>query len=202
MAEKPLFIVFEGIDGAGKSTQVKLLASRLEALGTPCIVTAEPSDGPFGREIRSMIVRPTPEDEARLFTEDRRDHLRSVILPALHAGVTVICDRYLYSSVAYQGARGVSPERILAENRAFARDADVTFLLEIPVHEAIRRIGAGRGNSFSVFEGIGELTAVDAIYRGLEDDRIQRIDGSPPVVVVHDQVMQILRRKWCCLDVT
>jgi dTMP kinase len=200
VAEKPLFIVFEGIDGSGKSTQVRLLASRLKALGIPCIETAEPSDGRFGREIRSLIVRPRPEDEARLFTKDRRDHLRRVILPALHADVTVICDRYLYSSVAYQGARGVSPERILAENRAFAREADVTFLLEIPVHEAIRRIGVGRGDSFSVFEGIEELTAVDAIYRGLKDDRIQRIDGSPSAEAVHDQVMRILRRKGFCQD--
>ncbi|MBI5569919.1 MAG: dTMP kinase [Desulfomonile tiedjei] len=199
MAQNPLFIVFEGIDGSGKSTQVRLLAARFEACGIPCVKTAEPSTGPFGREIRSLVVRPAPEEEARLFTEDRRDHLHRVILPALKAGLTVVCDRYVYSSVAYQGARGLSPDRILAENRAFAREADVTFLLEIPVPEAMRRIGRGRGNSFSVFEGLEELTAVDSIYRGLKDDLIQRIDGSPPAEEVHERVVQILRRIWPCL---
>ena len=116
---KPLFIVFEGIDGAGKSTQAGMLADRLRADEIPFILTAEPSDGPTGRLIKSLKVRPNPEEEARLFTEDRRHHVQNVIIPALKEGKTVICDRYVYSSVAYQGARGIDPAEILAENRQF-----------------------------------------------------------------------------------
>ena len=200
LAITPLFIVFEGIDGSGKSTQVTLLAKRFEASGIPFLITAEPSDGPLGRKIRALSGRPTPEEEARLFTEDRRDHLQRVILPALAAGIFVICDRYVYSSVAYQGARGVSEDKILAENRAFARPADVTFLLEIPVHEAIDRIGRGRADFFSIFEGRAELAAVDVIYRGLTDPLITRIDGRLPAAEVHEQVAGALQRMGVSLD--
>src|SRR4030042_6942583 len=117
---KPLFIVFEGIDGAGKSVQAKMLADHLQAVGIPLVLTAEPSEGPIGRYIRSLKVRPEPVEEERLFTEDRRHHVQNVIIPALRRGATVICDRYIYSSAAYQGARGMDPEKILAENRQFA----------------------------------------------------------------------------------
>ncbi len=84
-----------------------MLANHLASRGVRVLFTAEPSDGPVGVFIKSLKIRAQPEEEARLFTEDRRDHLRRTIVPALEKGITVICDRYVYSSAAYQGARGI-----------------------------------------------------------------------------------------------
>jgi dTMP kinase len=192
--KRPFFIVFEGIDGSGKSTQARLLTERFVASGIPCLLTAEPSDGEVGRKIRSSTTRLPPEEEARLFTEDRRDHLARVILPALAAGITVICDRYVYSSVAYQGVRGIKPSSIISQNREFARPADVTFLIEVPLDEALSRIRSGRGDSFSPFEVRSDLAQVDAMYRKLNDPLVRRIDGSRPPEDVHRAIVAILEQ--------
>jgi dTMP kinase len=190
---KPLFIVFEGIDGAGKSVQAKMLADRFQTDGIPYILTAEPSDGPMGLRIRSLTVRPEPEEEERLFTEDRRHHVRNVIMPALRRGDTVICDRYVYSSVAYQGARGIDPEKILAENHQFAVVPDLVVLLEVTVDMALSRIGRGRSDGFSAFEGRSDLEAVSAIYSAMSDPAIHRMDGSLPPDELHREIVEIVR---------
>jgi dTMP kinase len=195
---KPCFIVFEGIDGAGKSIQAKLLARRLEVLGIPVLLTAEPSDGPVGQIIRSLTTRLEAEEEARLFTEDRRDHVERVILPALAEGRTVICDRYVHSSVAYQGARGVDQAAILSAQSPFAPQPDVIFLLEIPADIAIARIDSARRGRFSTFEVREDLEAVDAVYRSITDPVIRRIDGTSPLESIHSTIMACLRELGCC----
>ncbi|MBI5251215.1 MAG: dTMP kinase [Desulfomonile tiedjei] len=194
---KPLFIVFEGIDGSGKSTQARMLADYLTSRGLPVLLTAEPSEGPIGSQIRSLKCRAEPEEEARLFTEDREDHLRRTIIPALEQGSTVICDRYVYSSAAYQGARGIPVERILAENGAFAMPADVTFLIEIDVDTAMKRIASGRANTFTTFEIRSDLEKVDKIYRSLIDPHIIRIDGSGSPEQVHKLIQEGLNDLGC-----
>jgi len=186
------FIVFEGIDGSGKTTQASLLAGTLKHLGIGVLLTAEPSDGPTGLLIRSLETRPAPLEEARLFTEDRSRHVTEVILPALIDGVTVICDRYVYSSVAYQGARGIAREDIIRWNRPFALAPDIIFLLEIPVHTALSRIGAGRLNVASPFEIREDLEAVAAIYEGLSDPLIRRIDATLRPDEVHSKILSFL----------
>jgi len=187
------FIVFEGIDGSGKSTQARMLAERLQRAGIPAILTAEPSNGPTGLLIRSFTTRPDPDEEARLFTRDRREHVELVILPALREGRVVICDRYVYSSVAYQGARGLDPAGIFSMNRSFAPAADVTILLAVPLDLALARIRKGRASGFSSFEKGEDLEAVDAIYRSLDDPGIRVVDGNAPQEVVHDRIVEILR---------
>ncbi len=197
---KPRFLVFEGIDGSGKTTQARMLADHLSSRGGRVLLTAEPSDGPVGTHIRSLKNRPEREEEERLFTEDRRDHLRRTIIPALEQGSTVICDRYVYSSVAYQGARGIDPASILTENNGFALSADVTFLIEIDVDLAMKRISAGRANTFTTFEKHSDLQKVAAIYRNLSDPFIVRIDGSGSPEQVHKLVLDHLRKIGCaCL---
>jgi dTMP kinase len=194
MSPKALFIVFEGIDGSGKTVQAKMLAARLHECGIPCVLTAEPSGGPIGRQIRSLTSRLEPEEEARQFTADRKDHVERVIVPALAQGRTVICDRYVYSSVAYQGARGVDIALILKENSKFAIRADVTFLLEIPVDIALARIRANRSPDLSPFEKREDLHTVAALYRDLQDPSIRRIDGSLSPEAVQDHIVLILRQ--------
>lgn len=193
-AKKGLFIVFEGIDGSGKTTQARMLADYLASRGVRVLLTSEPSDGPVGTHIRSLTTRPEPEAEALLFTEDRRDHLNRTILPALAQGVTVICDRYVYSSAAYQGARGLDPESILAENSAFALPADVTFLIEIDVDSALARIGEGRENQFTQFEVRSDLEKVDTIYRSLTDPFIIRINGEGSAEQVQKLILEELSK--------
>jgi dTMP kinase len=194
---KPCFIVFEGIDGSGKSTQAKLLAARLADRGIPVLLTAEPSDGPVGQIIRSMTTRLEPEEEARLFTEDRRDHVERIILPALTEGRTVICDRYIYSSVAYQGARGLDQEAIISAQRHFAPQPDIIFLLEISPDIALGRITSERGGRLSTFEVRENLEAVDAVYRGLSDPLIRRIDGTGDLESIHAAIIDALLEVGC-----
>ena len=104
-----LFFALEGIDGSGKSTQLQLLAGRLEAAGIPCLTTREPTDGPIGQLLRQVLTRQLSCDSrvvAPLFAADRLDHILNAgtgVLQALERGITVLSDRYYFSSYAYQG---------------------------------------------------------------------------------------------------
>lgn len=193
--EGPRFVVFEGIDGSGKSLQAKMLADCLVDDGLRVLLTAEPSDGPIGLKIRSMAVRPGAEEEERLFLEDRRDHVTRVIAPALKNGRIVICDRYIHSSVAYQGARGLDPQRILDRNLRYVVPPDLVFLLEIPIDEALARISAARPEGMSLYEERESLKAVDGIYRSLDDPSIVRINGADSPERVHAQIVMLFRSR-------
>jgi dTMP kinase len=195
LKRRPLFIVFEGIDGSGKTTQARMLSASLEFHRIDHVLTSEPSRN-LMRRLTSFQGRPDPQEETLLFTEDRRDHVKQVILPALEAGRTVICDRYIYSSVAYQGARGISTETILAENQCFAPQPDVTFLLEVPVSVALARIRSERADGFTVFETRKGLEAVDTIYRSIVDPQVNRLDGTLPHELLHAQVLEAIDRLW------
>jgi len=195
-------VVFEGIDGAGKTTQASLLARKLSGAGLPVLFTAEPSESSAGLIIRSLKARPDPQTEARLFTEDRIHHVQEVIRPALNEGSIVICDRYVYSSVAYQGARGIDPRDILSWNRSFAVRPDVIVLLEVPVDLALSRIRAGREKAATPFEIRENLEAVDRIYRSLTDPIIKRVRGVGRIEDIHDRIVQLLKEVQCFEDLT
>ncbi len=194
--KRGLLFAFEGIDGTGKSTQIQLLAGALRRAGHPVVLTREPTAGPVGRKIRELYVNRaavSPEEELDLFIADRRQHVEEVIEPALAAGKIVLTDRYYYSNVAYQGAAGLDPERILARN-SFAPAPDLILLLVLPSALGIQRIRSMRGEVPNAFEQEAELLKVAAVFDRLEDPRIRRIDGSQSIEEVHNRIMAHVKK--------
>jgi dTMP kinase len=188
-----LFIVFEGIDGTGKSTQISLLAEKLKSRGYSVVATREPTDGPYGKKIRELFVNraaASREEELELFMADRRQHVESVIVPAMAEGQIVLCDRYYLSTAAYQGANGMDPDDILSRNKTFAPVPDLALILEIEPALGIHRIQAHRHESPNTFEEESNLQKVADIFSSLREEYIRRIDASQNVEEVHQQVMQ------------
>lgn len=183
-----MLIVFEGIDGAGKSTQASLLADKLKKNGFSVILTSEPTDGPLGQKIRQLKTRLTPLEEMKLFTEDRKGHVRDVILPALKEGKIVVCDRYLYSSAAYQGALGIDPFAIMETNLEFAPRPDITFFLDLSIENAFNRIIQNRGAPLSPYETRGNLKKVREIYFIIRDSSFVDVNAEGDVKTVHCRV--------------
>lgn len=145
--EQGLFISFEGSDGCGKTTQMKILAEWLKTCGWRVKVTREPGGGSISEAIRALVLDPantgmTDECEAYLFAASRAQHVRDTIRPALARGEIVLCDRFLDSSVAFQGAgRGMGPGKVMEINRCAVDGTlpDITFFLDIDPHTAMRR---------------------------------------------------------------
>ena len=152
------FIVIEGLDGSGKSTAVKLLAERFIQNNLPCFTTCEPTKNAIGGLIRKALIGTQAfENEALalLFAADRYQHLQEEIIPALEHS-NVICDRYYYSNMAYQGLCESSLSRVAVYNQTTLKP-DVTFFLNVSPIECLRRVDA-RGNDISIYETLPELT--------------------------------------------
>jgi dTMP kinase len=204
-----LFIALEGIDGSGTTTQLGRLAARLTSLGRRVHATREPSDGPIGRLLREILLGGhrgpdgAPVDGlamALLFAADRRDHLRREIEPALAAGLDVITDRYLMSSLAYQAEEAA---RDWVEGLARdLRPADLTLLLDVPVSvAAARRQAAGR--STERYDEDGLQARIAANYRRLaagapastaSKGPVVILDGSRPIEEVTDAIAREVAR--------
>ncbi len=142
------FIVFEGIDGAGKTTQMELLAGFIQNNGIPVLCTREPGGTRIGGRLRELLLDPACHDishrtEAFLYAADRAQHVTEIIRPALNSGVTVLCDRFVYSTLAYQGwGRGMDMALLLQLNRLATGGLvpDAVVLLDIAVSEGMRRV--------------------------------------------------------------
>ena len=192
-----LLVALEGIDGCGKSTQARQLVASLSERGERAVTFREPGDSEYGRELRRVFVEGrdiTPEEEMRLFLEDRRIDVRDNIEPALVSGSHVVMDRYYLSSVVYQGALGLDPQLIRAENEAIAPRPDLTLILDVPVDRALRRITAARGQANS-FEERAYLEKVRASYLEFAGEAaIETVDASAAPDVVHKQLLaRVLR---------
>ena len=188
---KGKLIAFEGIDGAGKSTQIRRLSEWLQSQGIEDIcVTAEPTKGYFGRQIREAKERLSPKVERQLFVDDRKEHLVSCILPAIERGAVVLTDRYFYSSIAYQGTRrdAFDHEPTLEElcalqdeigeyNRLFAPEADILVYVRLDVDVALERMKRGR-ESLDPFEK--RQTLVDVA------NAFDRVAASHPHAIIVD----------------
>jgi dTMP kinase len=212
-----LLIAIEGIDGAGTTTQTRLLADTLAARGLPIHTTREPSDGPVGVLIRQMLTgrvvvpgiggarAPRWPTMALLFAADRVDHLDAEVIPNLMDGVTVITDRYDYSSVAYQSlSAGGDREETIAWVRtlnAQARRPDLTIVLDVdPDNASIRR--QLRSGSRELFEEEELQVALATFYKDIDrhfpGDNIVHVDGNVSMEETAEQVhhqVKVLRRE-------
>lgn len=204
-SRKGILIAVEGIDGTGKSTQVDKLASYLRRRGCTVVQTREPTDGPFGRKIRRLFVdrgQCTPDEELSLFIEDRRQHVREVILPALNTGKIVITDRYYFSTAAYQGAAGHDPEQVFARN-SFAPVPDMVILLTMEPQVSLARIKELRGEELNDFEQEDQIRRVAALFSSFADDYITRINADAPMDRVGLEISSavdtlLLEKKYQC----
>ena len=139
-------MTFEGPEGAGKSTAIAFVAEKLREEGLDVVTTREPGAGPLGAKIRELLLHGleiTPKTELLLFLADRSNHVATVIRPALAANQTVICDRYIDSTLVYQGmARGLDKEFVEAANRFATSDLipDLTLLLDVPAEIGLGRV--------------------------------------------------------------
>ncbi len=193
-----LFIVLEGIDGSGTTTQSRLLAEWLESLGRGVTLTAEPTRRPVGTLIRQILQGALAEaDEtlmAFLFAADRADHLASVVLPALDAGRVVVSDRHYLSSVAYQSL-GVEMAWVEAINARFRRP-DITFFLDIEPAIGIER-KQKQGTAAERYEKVALLERVRANYLAAiaharaAGERVETLDASQPIEAVQARLRRL-----------
>src|SRR5512143_738056 len=172
-------IVFEGIDGSGKTTQARSLIRRLRRRGFQAVFFREPTRGRWGREIKRHARRAdslTPEQELALFVKDRRENVAKNLGPALAAGKVVVLDRYYFSTIAYQGAKGLDPGRIRRLNEAFAVRPDLVIFLDVDAAAGLGRI-AGRKTRDELFEREDYLVRVARIFVGFRGPRFVHLDG-------------------------
>lgn len=190
--EKGHLIVIEGIDGAGKTTQCVRLVEHLQACGLDAKRLREPTDGPFGRRIRQQATtgRVSALEELDLFIQDRRENVEKNIRPALNAGTVIVMDRYYYSTIAYQGARGLDPADIRRQNELFAPPADLLLYLRIPAELAKSRIEGERGTERDLFEKEDYLRLVQEQFDAMTDPQLLRIDGTLPPDAVFKQITE------------
>jgi dTMP kinase len=192
---KGKFICIEGVDGSGKTTQAKRLVSALRIRGYDAIYTTEPSDGKIGTLIRDFVLsresRVPIALEALLFAADRVDHVQVDVEPLLNQGKIVVCDRYVCSSLAYQGAAGLDLDWMDCVNR-FALKPNLTLFLDVPPEVGLSRLRRKK----SVMETAKNLKNVRDVYLNLvQQNRMILLDGNKPVDKVAENVLKVVLKK-------
>ena len=196
------FITFEGADGSGKTTQVRRLAERLAARGTPHLVTREPGGTAAGLAMRALLLEPrtpplAPEAELLLYAADRAQHVRETLEPALAEGRVVLCDRYIDATIAYQGyGRGLDLGLIAELNRIATAGLapDLTLVFDVDVEEAARRMASRAGvetpTRFDLEAREFHARVRDGYLRIARDEpgRVRVVDASGPVDEIADRV--------------
>jgi len=179
-----ILIAFEGIDGAGKTTQAKKLIDRLTNEGYPAICLHEPTEGVYGKKIKELAENGrhniTPLEELELFCKDREEDVKNNINPALSAKKIVVMDRYYLSSMAYQGQRGLSPKKIEDMNRRIAPEPDLIILLDVTSEVSSDRITRERKSIPNAFERKKHLETVRKIFLNISEGRnnVKVIEGN------------------------
>lgn len=186
-----MLIVVEGVDGAGKTTQAYLLVEQLRKLGYKVEYTSEPTYGRIGNILRlhvSKMKSRAPVYEALLYTADRFEHVNKVIKPKTKKGIIIVSDRYLYSTIAYQGAAGLDP-KWLWEINFFAPKPDLTIYLDIPPEKSLKR-KTGRK---TVFEDLEYEKKVRDLYLKLaETEGFINFDGTKKIKELHSETLSFV----------
>jgi dTMP kinase len=207
-----MFITLEGIEGSGKTTQIRYLVEYFNILGQPCVTTREPGGTSIGSKIRSILLDPEskgmdPTTELLLYMADRAQHIQFLVIPALAAGKTVLCDRYFDATVVYQGyARGLNLDFIKKLHAMVLNDLkpDVTILLDLPAEVGLKRAwkqldNGQRSDDESRFEE-EKLEFHQRVREGYldlahqEPDRFHIIDADRDERQVRDQIIQSLQK--------
>jgi dTMP kinase len=195
-----MFVTFEGVDWSGKSTQAELLAEWLRAQGREVVSTREPGGIPVAEAIRDLVLHGddmAPWTEAALYAAARAEHAAAVVRPALERGAIVVCDRYLDSSVAYQGTgRGLGEERVRELSLLVTGGLlpDRTFIVLLDPEQALAR--AGEHHDRIEREGPEFMRTVDAGYRAIaaaEPERVVAVDGSRPAEEIAEEIREHVR---------
>ena len=192
MKKQGFFICIEGLDASGKTTQARRLVRNLRQRGFEAVYTTEPSSGEIGRFIRARILqtrkRVPSVVEALLFAVDRIDHVARRIKPALQEGKIVVCDRYMFSSLAYQGAAGLDLDWIEEINR-FALPPHLAIYIDIPPEMVVERIKGKR----SVMETLQTQQKVREVYMKLiARGRLMPINGNRPADEVAKDILALV----------
>ncbi|MEA3420405.1 MAG: dTMP kinase [Acidobacteriota bacterium] len=188
--KKGILIVFEGIDGTGKTTQAEILLDRLRKKDFETVYFQEPSMGKWGRKIKKKAVFAnsiTPEEELDLFQKDRRENVEKNLKPALEKRKIVILDRYYFSTIAYQGARGIDQGFIRSINEEFVVMPDLVFILDIDVKNGLQRIETRKKRDI-LFEQEEYLVKAREIFKSFKGENIIHIDGHKPIEEISNEI--------------
>ena len=187
-----LLIVFEGIDGTGKSTQCSMLTELLNNKGIASISFAEPTRGKWGMKIRQLLTEGrkgiSPEEELTWFINDRKEDVESNINPALKEGKVVLMDRYYFSTAAYQGALGFDPQEIREDNEKFAPIPDRVLIFHNSPEKSLERIESSREGKSS-FEKRDYLIEVQNIFKNFTGPNIRFVSSDATLEKVHEEVL-------------
>lgn len=191
------FIVIEGLDGSGKSVQVDLLVDFLQKSGKEVILTKEPTiDSGAGRKIKQVlkreIVMDDPLELQKLYVQDRSEHLKNKIIPALQEGKYVVSSRYYFSTFAYGAASGLNMDELIELNKNFLQP-DITIIIDVPAESCIKRIG-GRGEPKEYFEELEKLQKIREFYKSFPNRFKQAIliNGERPIEEVFNIIKPVI----------
>lgn len=192
---KGKLIVIEGIDGSGKSTCAKNLTEKLNSINIKTIYTFEPTHSHYGAKLRDGMLSEDldAEEELLLFVKDRKEHIEYMIKPALEEGYFIILDRYFYSSIAYQGAKGIDINLIINMHKDFIIKPDIVFIFHLPIDIALNRIISKRGIA-DRFENETYLKKVDKIFHSFNEPFIYHIDTDKDIKIINDELFNILEK--------
>ena len=200
--KKGLFITFEGGDGCGKTTQIKLLDEYLQKKGYKTLLTREPGSKGLGIKLREILLNydgeVSPVCESFLFLADRAQHVDCIIKPALEDGVVVLCDRHTDSTVAYQGyGRGLDLEQIHSLNKIATSGLkpDLTIVLDVDVETSQKRVGAEKDRMESA--GIEFFERVRKGFLEIakqEPERVKVVDSTQSIEEIHNQILELVKR--------
>ena len=187
-------IVLEGIDGSGKSSSGIALTDTLNNMGIKSIYTFEPTHAYYGSKLReSMLSKDLkPEEELSLFIADRKEHIKHMIKPAIDDGYVIVLDRYMYSSIAYQGAKGIDKDYIYNLHKDFIVEPDLVFIFHLSIETALKRIMEKRG-FVDRFENERYLEDVDKIFYSFNAPYIHHIDASKDEKSISDELLNIIK---------